>query len=274
MIPPADPFQSISAAYSVFRRIDFPSNRNYIAFSGVDDIATLVKERVVKTYSAIAAVLIAATVSALHAQSTPPVKPDSTIVFGTMTPSVNFRSDEALAHSWGVDLLISNGGFGLGTFYRHEYSDVLSGFIDFSISEAKDDDEKDFYDFYGQRFTPGKVNRFLVMPLFVGLQKRLFKDDILDNFRPYINIAGGPSMIYVFPNDVEYFSAIGDGHPRYTVGGYVGLGAFFGDERSSLMGLNLRYYYVPFGGGLESMRGVSKNQFGGFFITLNFGSAW
>lgn len=191
-----------------------------------------------------------------------------------MSPSPIFQSETAPSHSWGVDLLISNGGFGLGTFFRHEYSEELSGFIDFSISEAKDDDEKDFYDYYGNRITPGKVNRFLVMPLFVGLQKRLFKDEILDNFRPYVSIAVGPSMLYVFPNDEEYFAAIGNGRPRYTVGGYAGIGAFFGSERSSLMGINLRYYYVPYAGGLESMRGISKAQFGGFFITVNFGSAW
>jgi hypothetical protein len=81
-------------------------------------------------------------------------------------------------------------------------------------------------------------------------------------------------MIYVFPYNQEYFSAIGNGSPRYTVGGYVGVGAFFGSERSSLLGINLRYYYVPFPSGVESLVSVYKKQFGGFFITLNFGSAW
>ena len=171
-------------------------------------------------------------------------------------------------------MLISNGGFGLGTFYRHEYSEDLSGFIDFAVSEAKDDDEKDFVDFFGRVITPGKVNRFLIIPLYIGLQQRLFGDDIVDNFRPYISAAAGPTMIYVFPYNEEYFSAIGNGSPRYTAGGYIGLGAFFGTERSSLLGLNLRYYFVPYPGGVESLQGISKKQFGGFFITLNFGSAW
>ncbi|MBI1804761.1 MAG: hypothetical protein HY033_13555 [Ignavibacteriae bacterium] len=184
-------------------------------------------------------------------------------------------------HSWGIDLLISTGGFGLGGFYRNEYSDDLSGFLDFSISEAHDDDEKEFVDYYGNKFTPGKVNRFLVMPLFVGLQKRLFKDDILDNFRPYINVAAGPTMIYVFPYNDEYFTALGKGQPKYTIGGYIGVGAFFGSERSSLLGMNLRYYFLPyFSDGLESLRNpmtnetLTKKEFGGFFITVNFGSAW
>ena len=177
-------------------------------------------------------------------------------------------------NSWGIDLLVSNGGFGLGTFYRREYSDDFSGFMDFSVSETKDDDEKEFYDIYGRSYTPGKVNRFLILPLYLGVQKRLFKDDIVDNFRQYLNAAIGPTMIYVFPSNVEYFSAIGKGHPEYTLGMYAGFGAFFGSEKSNLLGLNLRYYYIPYPPGIESIQNVTKKQFGGFYITLNFGNAW
>ena len=210
----------------------------------------------------------------IHAQEKSPA--DSATTFGTLQQSPADRPLPGIPrNSWGIDLLVSTNGFGLGSFYRHEYSEELSGFVDFSISEAKDDDEKDFFDIYtGQRVTPGKVNRFLVMPLFVGLQKRLFKDDIMDNFRPYINAAVGPSMIYVFPNNDDYFVALGKGQLKYTAGGYVGIGAFFGDEHASLLGLNIRYYYLPYFSGLESLQGVNKTQFGGFFITMNFGSVW
>ncbi len=177
-------------------------------------------------------------------------------------------------NSLGLDFLVSNGGFGLGTFFRREYSDEFSAFIDFSISEARDDDEVQYFNYYGQSFTLGKVNRFLVLPLYFGVQKRLFKDEILDNFRPYVSAAAGPTMIYVFPEREEYFTAIGHGRPKYTAGAYVGVGAYFGSEKSNLLGLNLRYYYVPYPPGIEGLRGVPKKQFGGFFITLNFGSAW
>lgn len=177
-------------------------------------------------------------------------------------------------NAFGLDFLISNGGFGLGTFFRHEYSDDFSAFIDFSISEAKDDDEVQFYDFYGRSYTLGKVNRFLVMPLFIGAQQRLFRDDILDNFRPYVDAAAGPAIIYVFPEREEYFNALGKGHPEYTMGGYVGVGAYFGSETSNILGLNLRYYYLPYPAGIEGLEGILKKEFGGFFITLNFGNAW
>jgi len=202
-------------------------------------------------------------------------KADSTMVFGKLSPiSMSQPQTQQLYSSWGVDLLISTNGFGLGTFYRREYTDDFAGYLDFSISEAKDDNEITLYDYYGNSYVPNKVNRFLLMPLFVGVQKRLFKDDIVDNFRPYINAAVGPTMIYVFPYNEEYFNALGSGHPQYTVGGYAGFGAFFGSERSNLFGLGLRYYYIPYPGGVQSMVNTTKTQFGGFYITFSFGSAW
>lgn len=211
----------------------------------------------------------------LSQDTTTPWRHDSTLVFGTMQPSpVLPLPGTAFQNSIGLDIMISTNGFGAGMFFRHEYSDELSGFIDLSLSESRDDDEKEFIDIYGRTFTPGKVNRFLLLPVLVGIQKRMFKDDILDNFRPYITGAVGPTMIYVFPYNEEYFSALGKGRAKYTIGGYLGFGAFFGSERASLLGVNLRYYFIPYFSGVESLQNVNKKQFGGFYISLSFGSAW
>ena len=63
------------------------------------------------------------------------------------------RSD--FRNAWGLDVLISNDGFGLGTFYRREFTQDLFGFVSLSISEAKDDREVEFTDFFGNTFVPG-----------------------------------------------------------------------------------------------------------------------
>ena len=205
---------------------------------------------------------------------------DSTIVFGSMDKPANAQSQQqTFNNSMGANLMISPSGFGLGTYYRHEYTDNFSAFIDLSISEAKDDNEEDYVDQFGNTYTPGKINRFLVLPLFVGIQQRLFSDDIVDNFRPYVTAAAGPAMIYVFPYNEEYFSALGHGSPKYTAGGYIGFGAFFGSERSNVLGLNLRYYYIPYPGGITSLQQpdgtiINKSDFGSVTIGLTFGGAW
>lgn len=204
-----------------------------------------------------------------------------------------------LRNAWGGDILISTGGFGLGGFYRRQFSETIYGFVSLSISEAKDSREVQFIDpFTLQTFTPGKVNRFLVVPLLFGVQYRLFQDAIQDNFRPYLTAAAGPSIVYASPyadreeispgvtrtREVDFFKALGRGQAHYTVGGYVGIGAFFGFDRKNLLGINMRYYFVPLRGGIESFiplgSGIEriepdkKKQFGGFFITLNFGTQY
>ncbi len=219
-------------------------------------------------------VLVSLSISPLlHAQTQPSIKDTLT----AKNSAANMDSIPVIQdyrhNSIGVDVLVSAGGFGLGTFYRHEYTDELSSFIDFSISEAGDDNEKEYIDYFGNRYIPGKVNRFLVLPLFAGLERRLFKDDIVDNFRPYVSAAAGPTMIYMFPYNEEFFTGIGKGSPRYFVGGYLDIGAYFGSEHSNVLGLNIRYYFLPYPKGLENLQNETKKEFGGFYISLKFGSA-
>ena len=205
-------------------------------------------------------------------------------------------STETLRNVWGLDILISNDGFGFGTFYRREFSRTLSGFASFSISESKDEREVERFDPFTQTsFTPGKYSRFLVLPLMFGVQKRMFEDDITETFRPYINAGVGPTMIFATPfveisensgiRQVEFFSSLGKGQPHYTIGGYIGVGANFGADISSVFGVNFRYYFTYLlGDGLPSLYAYSradgvqiisrKKDFGGFFITLNVGMAY
>ncbi len=194
---------------------------------------------------------------------------------------------------WGLDILLSNNGFGLGAFHRREFTQDLSGFLTLSVAESKDEREVERYDYFGNVFVPGKLSRFLVVPLMVGVQYRLFREDITDTFRPYVNAGAGPTLIYATPfieiiplqpsgfqlQEVDFFKSLGKGQPHYTAGAFVGIGAIFGSGKSSNVGVNLRYYFTYlFGDGLPSLYDINtgevvgtKKDFGGFFITFNIG---
>lgn len=192
--------------------------------------------------------------------------------------------------------MLSNNGFALGGFYRHEFSQDWSLMISLGISDVKDDAEVEQYTYWGGMTVPFKKNRLLMVPLMAGVQYRLFRDDIIDNFRPYISAGAGPTMIFVAPyakdniftlsngtlynqrEEIEFFSSLKYGQAKYTVGGYVGAGAYFGIDRSTVSGLGFRYYYIPFPSGIAVMeeqlkRGMVK-RFGGFYITLSVGSSF
>lgn len=221
---------------------------------------------------------------------------DSTIVFASPELESIKTTPATYNDAWGVDILLSNNGFGLAGFYRHIYSRDLSGTLTFGIAESKDENEVEYYDYFGQSFVPGKINRFLMIPLLFGVQYRLFADDITDSFRPYVNAGAGPTVVLAAPYEREFFNSLSYARSHYTVGGYIGLGAFFGSDLGSLSGINIRYYYIPFSNGIESLRDPDtyvrpqsgetfapyvipgkvrkKNDFGGFFITINLGSAF
>ena len=176
------------------------------------------------------------------------------------------------SNALGLDILIGESGFGLGGFYRHHLSGDFTFFSDFSFSEAKDEREIEYYDYWGNPVVIGKKNRIFQVPVNFGVQYRLFKDELTDNLRPYINLGVGPAIVFTTPYDKEYFSAFGKARLKMAGGGYFGFGANFGIDQSSLIGINLRYYYIKFfSGGVEGLYGRNKNKLQGFFVTLNIG---
>jgi hypothetical protein len=180
-------------------------------------------------------------------------------------------------NAFGMDLMFSEGGFGVGAFYRRTVTEDITLFTDFSISEAKDPQEFTYIDYFGQTQTPGKINRAFLLPLNFGIQYRVFENAIFDNLRPYLDAAIGPSIVVTTPYAREFFNAFGKAQARYTIGGYFGIGANFGLDKSSLVGLNIRYYIIHFfNKGIEILdtsltNGRLENDLGGIFITLNIG---
>lgn len=175
-------------------------------------------------------------------------------------------------NTFGLDIIFSEGGFGLGTFYRRQLSKDFTAFVDFSVSEAKDDNEIQYIDYYGNPYTIGKKNRIFLMPLNLGVQYRLFQEEISDNLRPYINGGVGPTLIVTTPYELEFFDSFGSAKSKFAMGAYIGLGANFGLDKKSLLGLNIRYYFIHlFDEGVESLYGKYKKDMGGLFLTINLG---
>jgi len=180
------------------------------------------------------------------------------------------------SNSWGADIMFGEGGFGFGTFYRKTFNLNLSGFVDFSISETKDDREIDYYDpYFGTTFTPYKVNRAFSMPINFGLQYRLFTESLTDNLRPYISAGVGPTFIVTTPYEEEFFNAFKWAKMHYGAGGYIGFGGYFGESKKNLVGINVRYYYTHiFGDGIENLIYQYRKSFGSFFISLSLGTMY
>ncbi len=180
--------------------------------------------------------------------------------------------DEFPLNAWGVDVLIGESGFGLGTFYRHSFSTKSTGFIDFSISESKDEREFEFVDYFGRTFVAGKKNRVFFLPLNLGIQYRLFENTLTDNLRPYLSGGIGPNLFITTPYALEFFDSFGKAKLNWAVGGYAGFGANFGLSKTNLVGINFRYYYAYLlNKGVENLHTKFRKEIHSFYVTLNIG---
>jgi len=218
---------------------------------------------------------------------------DTTFLFTPSKPhAINSEEAAIRTNAWGIDLMLSNNGFGVGTFFRKRETPDISWFASLAVSDVKDEQEIEYYDIYGRSYSPYKKNRLFLIPLFAGVEYRLFREEIADNFRPYLSAALGPAMMVIAPyqrevtmdlgtgttytqyEEIEFFESLNYATTQYTVGGYIGAGAYFGSEGGTLSGLSVRYYFIPFQKGIETLQGVYVSNFGGLYITLNFGASF
>ena len=223
-----------------------------------------------------------------------PSQPDTTYIF---TPVKDiFRTDaeyRPYTTGWGLDLMLSDNGFGIGGFYRAEITNDWSWGISLAISGAKDPTEVEQYDYYGDSYVPGKKNRLLMFPLHLTTEYRMFREYITDSFRPFLSAGMGPTMMYVFPyadnylaydpwsggiylytEKKEFFSSLKYGKMHYTLGGFIGTGAYFGLGKNTLTGISIRYYLAYYPRGIEVMEGSLTRNFSGIALLIKFGTTY
>lgn len=157
----------------------------------------------------------------------------------------------------GGSLLLTNYGFGLGGVWRGAIGEATSLVVDLSIGSGKDEREQEFFiGFFGETVVPFKRSYFLMAPLHVGLERRLFREQIEDSFRPFVQMLAGPAFGYQWPYfedangngrreaEEERLGALGgfgDGSVRVGVGGTIALGAYFGESRRATQGIRIGY---------------------------------
>lgn len=98
----------------------------------------------------------------------------------------------------GVDLILTDFGFSLGTQYRYLVSAQRELTASFSIGSLRDVSEQTFTSFYSE-IIPNKFNRIISMPLMFGFKQRLLSNYIQDNFRVFIHSAIGTNFAFVYP---------------------------------------------------------------------------
>src|SRR5690625_148787 len=177
----------------------------------------------------------------------------------------------------GVQVLLTNHGFALGGYYTRAVSDAVSLVFDANIGSAKDEREAQFLR-YGNTFVMGKANYVLMLPVQGGLMIRLFRHSIEDNFRPYVQLSGGPTIAFQAPyfddcngngnldeavdctgdgeltereETLGFFQALPRGNFKFGAGATIAMGAFFGEGGRTTQGLRIGYSFNYFADGVQ-----------------------
>jgi len=214
------------------------------------------------------------TVAQQTGESIPAFNPDTVFIFEPTRPLVRpAHSDAFFNTALGFNMKLSSHGFGAGGFHSWMLSNKIESSISFYISGARKSDEIEYYDYQtGQIFIPGKINRLYLIPITLSIKYHLFNEQLDNTFKPYIDFGVGPSLILSNPYQYEFFSALKYTRLYTRFGTYLGFGSYLMSTEKSLMGIDARYYYIPFGGdGIESIVALPIKDFGGLFLSLSIG---
>lgn len=212
-----------------------------------------------------------------------PMPTDTTMIFTPARPLMEEIASNAVANNAaGMDLLFSGSGWGIGGFYHHRIVEDVTIFGHIAVTPRRNADEVENVWYNGYiPVVANKVNRLFMFPITVGVQYRLFSQTLQETFRPFISagVTGTPILQTPYLQDglyYEFFESFGYGTWHFRMGGVFGVGAVFGSlGKGSLIGVNVRYYTIPYGEpGLESLAGLPISNFGGVFLSLSVGSAW
>ncbi|MDA0379115.1 MAG: hypothetical protein O2899_06445, partial [Bacteroidetes bacterium] len=76
-----------------------------------------------------------------------------------------------------------------------------------------------FFDRFGNRDVPNKANYLLELPVQVGAERRLFASRIEADFRPFVSVAAGPVLGWLYPyyDDENKNGLFDEGEPTHDV---------------------------------------------------------
>lgn len=205
--------------------------------------------------------------------------------------------------SVGFELTLTNSGFGFGGYVRDSLGADWAIIGEALITSGKDEREEAFFNRFGQKSIPGKANYLIVAPVHVGVQRRVFREQIEDNFRPFYQISAGPAIAWEYPyfqdcnGDGRYevqadcngdgqvgpsegdrrlsvYRGISRGRFLFGLGGSVTVGSYFGRGTRGARGFRVGYAfnYYPAGTSLLEVDFEDPRHFFGTpYVAVFFG---
>lgn len=181
--------------------------------------------------------------------------------------------DEGLRGGIGFNVVINNFGFGIGGEYKRVLGPTLDGTLTLRWTGLRDVSEQTFTDiFFGQQVIPNKYQRAYAFPLTMSLRKRIFAEEVSDNYRFYVSGGIGPVVSFSYPyfddnnnngyreqfqnyfeQTYDVFTGISDGQWHLGLTGEINVSVDIGENFSRLTSIQFGYLFYHFPDGIQMM---------------------
>ena len=104
-----------------------------------------------------------------------------------------YVDEPAIVHKdeLGMNFALAMSGLGIGGFYRKAIGGYSYLGVNANFFIMRDDNEYEYYNAIGIPVKANDINRLFFIPVNLEFKKRLFAQDIEDNFRPHFILQGG-----------------------------------------------------------------------------------
>lgn len=186
--------------------------------------------------------------------------------------STLYRDTLRFKNLWGINILVMSNGYGLGFVFMREINYHFSAGLTTYFSYIKDEQEIEYYDIWtGKYYTPGKINRVFVFPLFVVFEHHLFRHFFTDNIRFSPFVGAGVGLIFTTPYEIDFFRSFKFLKTYYEPAISLGFNARFGLTKKTYQGICIHYYFVKNSHGIASMINKPFTNLGSWAIVITMG---
>ncbi len=162
----------------------------------------------------------------------------------------------------GVNFSLGMSGFGLGGFYRKALGSYAFIGVNVNFFIMRDDKEFEYFDpVLGYSRKANDINRLFFIPLNLEFKKRLFAEDIEDNFRPHFIIQGGLIYGMNFPKPDQLKN-----ESQFTYNFVFGFGADITNKEKYFITIRPQYRIIYFSDEI-----AQKKNHSSFEIKLELG---
>ena len=145
-----------------------------------------------------------------------------------------------------IDISDEGIGAGLKIYYDTLDKDTKLGF-GFLFTGVRGEEEAIVFDpFTGIPHRVGRKFFTVLAPFNFSIKRRLFRERVASNLRPFIVAEAGPVWGIAFPTANGFSNGIKKGKGQLSAGAFMGFGIEFGDKKTREYGLTLGVHYIKF----------------------------